>query len=415
VSRGPRVVLGVGGGIAAYKACLLLRLLTESGHDVRVVPTRSALQFVGAPTWAALSGAPVSTEVWDDVHEVPHVRLGQQADLVVVAPATADLLARAAHGLADDLLTSTLLTARCPVLLAPAMHTEMWEHPATAANVALLRERGVVVLDPAAGRLTGADSGAGRLPEPEALFEACRALLARPGAARADLAGRTVVVSAGGTREPLDPVRYLGNRSSGKQGYALAATAASRGARVVLVTTSSLPDPAGAEIVRVETAEQLRGAVLTAAEDADAVVMAAAVADFRPASTSQHKIKKSDDGGAPTVELVRNADVLAELARSPRRRPGQVVVGFAAETGDESGSVLDHGRAKLARKGCDLLVVNEVGDGRTFGLDTTAAVLLDREGGEQIVPEGTKHALADAVWDAVARRLRIPGGTAPSR
>ena len=415
MSRGPRVVLGVGGGIAAYKACLLLRLLTESGHDVRVVPTRSALQFVGAPTWAALSGAPVSTEVWDDVHEVPHVRLGQQADLVVVAPATADLLARAAHGLADDLLTSTLLTARCPVLLAPAMHTEMWEHPATQANVALLRERGVVVLDPAAGRLTGADSGAGRLPEPEALFEACRALLARPGAARADLAGRTVVVSAGGTREPLDPVRYLGNRSSGKQGYALAATAASRGARVVLVTTSSLPDPAGAEIVRVETAEQLRGAVLTAAEDADAVVMAAAVADFRPASTSQHKIKKSDDGGEPTVELVRNPDVLAELARSPRRRPGQVVVGFAAETGDASGSVLDHGRAKLARKGCDLLVVNEVGDGRTFGLDTTAAVLLDREGGEQVVPEGTKHALADAVWDAVALRLRVPGGTAPAR
>src|SRR4051812_9913983 len=413
----PRVVLGVGGGIAAYKVAELLRLLTESGHDVRVVPTRAALEFVGAPTWAALSGHPVTTEVWDDVHLVPHVRIGQQADLVLVAPATADLLARAAHGLADDLLTNTLLTARCPVLLAPAMHTEMWQHPATQANVALLRERGVVVLDPAVGRLTGADSGAGRLPEPEALFEACRALLARPVGAQPDLAGRTVVVSAGGTREPLDPVRFLGNRSSGKQGYALASTAASRGARVVLVTTSSLPDPAGAEVVRVETAEELRSAVVKAAEDADAVVMAAAVADFRPVTASQHKIKKSDDGGAPVVELVRNPDVLAELAeraRSSRRRPGQVVVGFAAETGDETGSVLDHGRAKLARKGCDLLVVNEVGRGRTFGLDTTSAVLLDRDGGEQVVPEGTKHALADAVWDAVAARLGIAGGTAVS-
>jgi phosphopantothenoylcysteine decarboxylase / phosphopantothenate---cysteine ligase len=416
VSSRRRVVLGVGGGIAAYKACLLLRLLTESGHEVRVVPTRSALEFVGAPTWAALSGQPVSTEVWDDVHEVPHVRLGQRADLVVVAPATADLLARAANGLADDLLTNTLLTARCPLLLAPAMHTEMWEHPATQANVALLRERGVVVLEPAAGRLTGADSGTGRLPEPEALFAACRAVLERAGLGEptTDLAGRTVVVSAGGTREPLDPVRYLGNRSSGKQGYALAETAAARGARVVLVSTSALPDPAGAEVVRVETAEQLRTAVLGAAEEADVVVMAAAVADFRPATTSEHKIKKADDGGAPAIELVRNPDVLAELAGS-RRRPGQVVVGFAAETGDAAGSVLDHGRAKLARKGCDLLVVNEVGAGRTFGLDTTSAVILDRDGGEQDVPEGSKHALAHAVWDAVTLRLGVPGAPAPSR
>jgi phosphopantothenoylcysteine decarboxylase/phosphopantothenate--cysteine ligase len=412
VSARRRVVLGVGGGIAAYKACVLLRLLTESGHDVRVVPTRSALQFVGEPTWAALSGQPVSTEVWDDVHEVPHVRLGRTTDLVIVAPATADLLARAAHGLADDLLTNTLLTARCPVLLAPAMHTEMWEHPATRANVALLRERGVVVLEPAVGRLTGPDTGSGRLPEPDALFAACQAALDRP--APPDLAGRTVVVSAGGTREPLDPVRYLGNRSSGKQGYALAATAAARGARVVLVTTSSLRDPAGVEVVRVETADQLRTAVLAAAGAADAVVMAAAVADFRPVSAAQHKIKKADDGGAPTIELVRNPDVLAELS-GPARRPGQVVVGFAAETGDESGSVLDHGRAKLARKGCDLLVVNEVGEGRTFGQDTTSAVLLDREGGEQVVPEGSKQALAHTVWDAVAKRLGVPEGPQQSR
>jgi phosphopantothenoylcysteine decarboxylase/phosphopantothenate--cysteine ligase len=359
--------------------------------------------------------------VWDDVHEVPHVRIGQQADLVVVAPATADLLARAATGLADDLLTNTLLTARCPVLLAPAMHTEMWEHTATQANVALLRERGVVVLEPAVGRLTGVDSGSGRLPEPEALFAACRSVLERgdrmggtSGASLPDLSGRTVVISAGGTREPLDPVRYLGNRSSGKQGYALAETAAARGARVVLVTTSSLPDPAGAEVVRVETAEQMRGAVLAAAEDADVVVMAAAVADFRPATTSEHKIKKSDNGGAPTVELVRNPDILADLA-GKRRRPGQIIVGFAAETGDATGSVLDHGRAKLARKGCDLLVVNEVGEGRTFGQDTTSAVLLDREGTEQVVPEGTKHALAHAVWDAVSHRLVVSEGHAPAR
>jgi phosphopantothenoylcysteine decarboxylase/phosphopantothenate--cysteine ligase len=371
---------------------------------VRVVPTRSALEFVGAPTWAALSGHPGHTDVWDDVHEVPHVRLGREADLVVVAPATADLLARAAHGLADDLLTNTLLTARCPVLLAPAMHTEMWEHPATRANVATLRERGVAVLDPASGRLTGADTGPGRLPEPDELFAACRDLLAAGAAPPRDLVGRTVVVSAGGTREPLDPVRYLGNRSSGKQGYALARVAATRGADVVLVSSSALPDPAGVRVVRVETARELREAVLAEAAQADVVVMAAAVADFRPAEVAEHKIKKSDDGGAPTVELVRNPDVLAELS-AHRLRAGQVVVGFAAETGDASGDVVSHGRAKLARKGCDLLVVNEVGVGRTFGTDTNAAVLLDRDGGEQVVPEGPKSALAAAVWDAVVARL----------
>ncbi|MGZ4624985.1 MAG: bifunctional phosphopantothenoylcysteine decarboxylase/phosphopantothenate--cysteine ligase CoaBC, partial [Kineosporiaceae bacterium] len=250
---GPRVVLGVSGGIAAYKACLLLRLLTESGHDVTVVPTAAALEFVGAPTWAALSGHPVSSTVWDGAESVPHVRLGRDADLVVVAPATADLLARAAHGQADDLLTSTLLTARCPVLLAPAMHTEMWLHPATQANVTTLRDRGVVVLDPAAGRLTGADSGPGRLPEPEAILGVALTLLRR-GTAPPDLAGRRVVISAGGTREPLDPVRFLGNRSSGRQGYALAATAAARGATVILVAANSaLPAPAGVDVVPVGT------------------------------------------------------------------------------------------------------------------------------------------------------------------
>src|SRR5690349_19841836 len=324
------IVLGVGGGIAAYKACELLRLFTESGHRVRVVPTASALRFVGAPTWAALSGQPVADDVWSDVHEVPHVRLGQQADLVVVAPATADLLAKAAHGLADDLLTNTLLTARCPVVLAPAMHTEMWEHPATVANVATLRARGVVVIEPAVGRLTGADSGKGRLPDPAEIFAVARRALARGVAAPADLAGRHVVVTAGGTREPLDPVRFLGNRSSGRQGYAFARTAVARGARVTLVAAHvDLPDPAGVELVRVETTGELHDAVLAAAGGADAVVMAAAPADFRPASYAEHKIKKPGDGTAPTIGLTTTPDIAAALGE--RKRPGQVLVAFAAE------------------------------------------------------------------------------------
>jgi phosphopantothenoylcysteine decarboxylase/phosphopantothenate--cysteine ligase len=411
-SQALRVVLGVAGGIAAYKAVELLRLLTESGHDVRVVPTRSALEFVGAPTWAALSGRPVTAEVWGDVHEVPHVRVGQQADLVVVAPATADLLARAAAGLADDLLTSTLLTTRAPVLLAPAMHTEMWQHPATQANVATLRKRGAVVLDPAVGRLTGADSGPGRLPEPQAIFAACLRLLAGPGpAAGTDLVGRHVVVSAGGTREHLDPVRFLGNRSSGRQGYALAETALARGARVTLVAANvALPDPAGAAVVRVVSAQQLRAAVLEAAADADAVVMAAAVADFRPAEQRDTKIKKSAGDPAP-VALVRNPDVLAELAARPH--DGQVVVGFAAETGDETGDVLSHGRAKLAAKGADLLVVNEVGHDRGFEGPDNAAVVLGADGTEVDVPHGPKEALADAVWDLVAARWRSEPSASP--
>lgn len=395
-----RVVLGVSGGIAAYKACELLRRLTESGHDVRVVPTASALHFVGAATWSALSGHPVSTEVWSDVHEVPHVRIGQSADLVVVAPATADLLARAAQGLADDLLTNTLLTARCPVVFAPAMHTEMWEHPATRANVATLRERGAVVIEPAVGRLTGVDTGKGRLPDPDAIFEVCRRVLAR-GASTPDLAGRHVVVSAGGTREPLDPVRFLGNRSSGKQGYALARTAAARGARVTLIEANTgLPDPAGVDVVRVGTAVQLREAVLKATADADAVVMAAAVADFRPATYAEGKIKKKDGEEPAPIVLVRNPDILAEIG-AERARPGQLIVGFAAETDD----MLANGRAKLRRKGCDLLVVNEVGERKTFGAEENEAVILAADGAETPVPYGPKEALADTVWDLVVPAL----------
>ncbi|HVD28636.1 MAG TPA: bifunctional phosphopantothenoylcysteine decarboxylase/phosphopantothenate--cysteine ligase CoaBC [Mycobacteriales bacterium] len=409
-STRPRVVLGVGGGIAAYKVAELLRLLTESGHDVRVVPTRAALEFVGAPTWAALSGHPVATDVWADVHEVPHVRIGQEADLVLVAPATADLLARAAHGLADDLLTTTLLTARCPVVMAPAMHTEMWLHPATVANVATLRERGVEVLEPASGRLTGADTGPGRLPEPAEIFAAARRALTGRTAAR-DLAGRHVVVSAGGTREHLDPVRFLGNRSSGRQGWALASTAAARGARVTLVAANvALPEPSGVSVVPVVSAEELRAAVLAAATDADAVVMAAAVADFRPRDTQDTKIKKGA-GEPDSVALVRTADVLAEVARAPRVRPGLVVVGFAAETGDAEGDALAHGRAKLATKGADLLVVNEVGGrGHPTGFEgaQNAAVVLGADGSRTDVPLGPKEALADTVWDLVRDRWAAP-------
>ncbi|MEV4812519.1 bifunctional phosphopantothenoylcysteine decarboxylase/phosphopantothenate--cysteine ligase CoaBC [Micromonospora avicenniae] len=394
------IILGVGGGIAAYKACELLRLFTESGHRVRVVPTASALRFVGAPTWAALSGQPVADDVWSDVHEVPHVRLGQHADLVVVAPATADLLAKAAHGLADDLLTNTLLTARCPVVLAPAMHTEMWEHPATVANVATLRSRGVRVVEPAVGRLTGVDTGKGRLPDPAEIFAVARRVLARGVGAPADLAGRRVVVTAGGTREPLDPVRFLGNRSSGKQGYAFARTAVARGAQVTLISANvSLPDPAGVDLVRVGTTAELREATLKAAAEADAVVMAAAPADFRPAVYAPGKIKKADDGSAPTIELVTNPDIAAELGE--RRRPDQVLVVFAAETGDAEAN----GRAKLARKRADLIVINEVGTDKVFGADTNAATVIGADGSVTRMPEQSKGDLADGVWDLVVTRL----------
>jgi phosphopantothenoylcysteine decarboxylase / phosphopantothenate---cysteine ligase len=395
-----RVILGVGAGIAAYKVCELLRRLTESGHHVRVVPTAESLNFVGAATWAALSGEPVTASPWDDVHEVPHVRLGQGADLVFVAPATADLLARAATGQANDLLTSVLLTARCPVVFAPAMHTEMWEHPATRANVATLRSRGCLVLDPASGRLTGPDTGPGRLPEPDELWQVAVRVLARgPAALTQDLAGRRVVVSAGGTREEIDPVRFLGNWSSGRQGYALARAAVARGAQVTLVAANvEAADPAGATVVTVTSACEMRSAVLSAAADADAVVMAAAVADFRPAARSDAKIKRAGTAPAP-LPLVENPDILREL--TAERRPGQVITGFAAETDN----VAENGRAKLAAKGCDLLVVNQVGSGLAFGTSDNAATILAADGEVTDVPRGPKEVLADVVWDMVLARL----------
>ena len=405
-----RIVLGVSGGVAAYKAALLLRAFTEAGHDVRVVPTPGALNFVGAATFEALSGNPVTTDVWSDVHQVAHVRIGQGADLVVVAPATADLLARAAAGRADDLLTATLLTVSCPVVFAPAMHTEMWLHAATQDNVATLRRRGAIVLPPAVGRLTGPDSGPGRLPEPEDIAALATVVLGSgPDALAHDLSGRRVVVSAGGTREPLDPVRYLGNRSSGKQGWALARVAAARGAEVVLVAANvDLPVPFGVRTVPVGTAEELRVAMLAEAASADVVVMAAAVADFRPESAAATKLKKGAASEPDSVPLVRNPDVLAELVT--KRAPGQLVVGFAAETGDDDGDVLSHARAKLARKGCDLLVVNDVSGGQVFGRAENTVVVLTADGAVTEVPQGSKDAVAAGIWATVVPRLHDSRG-----
>lgn len=406
-----RIIVGVAGGIAAYKACSVVRQLSEAGHDVRVVPTESALRFVGAATFEALSGHPVRTDVFEDVPDVPHVRMGQQADLVVVAPATADLLARAVAGRADDLLTATLLTARCPVLFAPAMHTEMWLHPATCENVATLRKRGVVVLEPASGRLTGSDSGPGRLPEPEEITTFAELLLARPDAMTYDMSGIKMLVTAGGTREALDPVRFIGNRSSGKQGYAVARVAAQRGAEVTLIAgnTAGLADPAGVHVLHITSAGQLHDAVSKHAPDAHVLVMAAAVADFRPANVATSKIKKTNDvQDGPTVELVRTDDVLAGAVR--QRADGQLpnmraIVGFAAETGDANGDVLFHARAKLRRKACDLLVVNAVGDGRAFEVDSNDGWLLGADGTEVALEHGSKTLMASRIVDAIATLL----------
>lgn len=406
-----RIVLGVGGGIAAYKAASLLRLFTEAGHSVQVVPTEASTRFVGIATWEALSGHPVSTTVFDAVDTVNHVRLGHEADLIVVAPATADLLAKAAAGLAADLLTNTLLMARGPVFFAPAMHTEMWNHPATQANVATLRARGAVVMDPATGRLTGKDSGPGRLPEPEDIFAAALAAAGTdsvPARASGLLSGKTVTVTAGGTREPLDPVRFLGNRSSGKQGAAIAEAALAEGARVRFIAAHlEVPVPQGAELVQVETALELREAVHEAARSTDVLVMSAAVADFRPGENADTKIKKRDDGSDPVITLVRNPDILAETVQN-RAETGTgpaLIVGFAAETGDGSGSVLEYGRRKLERKGCDLLVLNQVGRSLVFGQDSTEVRILSPHDDPQAEPAaltGSKAEIARHLMERIA-------------
>ncbi|OAV60919.1 bifunctional phosphopantothenoylcysteine decarboxylase/phosphopantothenate--cysteine ligase CoaBC [Enteractinococcus helveticum] len=404
-----RIVLGVTGGIAAYKAALLLRLMTEDGHEVHVVPTDSALKFVGKPTWEALSGQPVYNDTFEAVEDVNHVLQGRRADVVVLAPATANSIAKAAAGLAEDLLGNILLTATVPVVMAPAMHTEMWENPATKANVATLRSRGVHVIEPAVGRLTGVDTGKGRFPDPEDIWAQTQQIVAQAQTGD-QLAGRSVVISAGGTREALDPVRYLGNRSSGKQGVALAKAAAAQGAQVTLIAGAmdvQAPTHPNITVVRIESTRELLDAVLEHAQHQDALIMAAAVADFRPASATNEKIKKQDDASAPTIVLEQTEDVLRTSVE--QRAAGQplprVIVGFAAETGDETTSPLEYGRAKLQRKGCEILVVNEVGVGKVFGQNDNDVTILFANGREELSVQGSKDVVAEAIIEQLAVAL----------
>lgn len=425
-SEGPRrVVVGVSGSIAAYKAPFVVRLLRQAGHEVKVVATESALRFIGAPALAAVSGQAVSTGVFDDPAAVEHVAVAERAELVLVAPASADLLARVRAGRADDLLTATILTSQAPVVLAPAMHTQMWLNPATQDNVAVLRERGLTVIEPDSGRLTGKDSGVGRLPEPEQIVSKALAVLdlvpgakdgARAGEYGGALTGRHVVVSAGGTREPIDPVRYLGNRSSGHQGCALAVAAVEQGARVTLVqahVASELLEalPPSVTVISAGTAHDMLHAVREAARDADAVIMAAAVADFRPVTVAATKIKKQasaranlDGEPAMSIELTANPDILTGLVTNPPR-VGQVVVGFAAETGDDDGDVLFHGAAKARRKGAHLLAVNAVGEDLGFGDVPNAVVVLDAQGSELARGQGSKMEVARLLIDLTAGLL----------
>jgi phosphopantothenoylcysteine decarboxylase/phosphopantothenate--cysteine ligase len=396
------VVVGITGGIAAYKAVGVVRALVLAEHDVHVVATEAALRFVGKPTLEAISRNPVHTELYEGVAEVRHVAIGQAADLIVIAPATAHTLAKLAAGLADDLLGNTVLASTAPLVVAPAMHTEMWANAATVANTAVLRSRGVHVVGPAVGRLTGADSGPGRMEEPETIVAEALAVHARSASARRDLAGVRVLVTAGGTREPLDPVRFVGNRSSGRQGVALALAAAARGAEVTLLAANlDVPAPEGVTVLPVGTALELREAALAAAPGADVVIMAAAVADYRPAAVADAKIKKEQQGDRLVLELVKNPDVLAEISAS--RREGQIVVGFAAETEPDRDAMLALGRAKIAHKGCDLLVLNRVGWAEGFQSDSNAVVVLDRAGDIVGEASGSKAEVADRVLDAVVR------------
>ncbi|MCJ1704953.1 bifunctional phosphopantothenoylcysteine decarboxylase/phosphopantothenate--cysteine ligase CoaBC [Rathayibacter sp. VKM Ac-2926] len=396
------VVVGITGGIAAYKAVGVVRALVLEGHDVHVVATEAALRFVGKPTLEAISRNAVHTELYEGVAEVRHVAIGQAADLIVIAPATAHTLAKLATGLADDLLGNTVLASTAPVVVAPAMHTEMWANAATVANVATLRSRGVHLVGPAVGQLTGADSGPGRMEEPATIVAEALAVHARATAARRDLEGLRVLVTAGGTREPLDPVRFVGNRSSGRQGVALAVAAAARGARVTLLAANlDIEAPQGVAVVSVGTALELREAAFAAARDADIVIMSAAVADYRPADVSEAKIKKEQQGDRLVLELVKNPDVLAEI--SAAKTDGQLIVGFAAETEPDRDAMLALGRAKIARKGCDLLVLNRVGWAEGFQSDSNTVVVLDPAGDIVIEASGSKASVADRVLDVVAR------------
>ncbi|MFP3901880.1 MAG: bifunctional phosphopantothenoylcysteine decarboxylase/phosphopantothenate--cysteine ligase CoaBC [Acidimicrobiia bacterium] len=391
--EGRRVVLGVSGGIAAYKAVEVCRRLIDRGAHVVPVLTQGATRFVGPTTFSALASERAHTSLFDDDDPIPHTRLGRSADLVLVAPATARVIGSYAAGISNDLLTATLLATRAPVVVCPAMHTEMWDHPAVQANIATLAARGVHLVPPEEGRLAGGDVGSGRLASPATIVDAVTDVLAHRG----ELAGLHVLVTAGGTREPIDPVRFIGNRSSGKQGHALADEAASRGAKVTIVTTAGLPAPAGADVIAVETAAEMHDAVLTRAATADVVVMAAAVADFRPTKAASEKIKKK--AGIPEVTLERTPDILAGLGAD--KRPGQTLVGFAAETGD----VRQNAAEKLAAKGVDLIVANDVtAPGAGFEHDTNRVVILHADGTEREVPLAGKRAVARAVFDAVLER-----------
>ena len=398
------IVVGITGGIAAYKAIGVVRALVLAGHDVHVVATDAALRFVGRPTLEAISRNPVHSDLYEGVAEVRHVAMGQRADLIVIAPATAHTLAKLATGLADDLLGNTVLASTAPLVLAPAMHTEMWQNPATVANVALLVERGAHIVGPASGQLTGSDSGPGRMAEPDEIVAAALAVVGPR-----DLAGRRILVTAGGTREPLDPVRFIGNRSSGKQGVALARAAAARGAEVTLVVANiddgvlasdpSTGSAADFRVLHVSTTAELQAATLLAAGQADTVIMAAAVADYRPEAIADVKIKKEKQGDSLDLHLVKNPDILKELTAA--RRKGQVVIGFAAETEADRDALLELGRAKAKRKGVDYLVVNRVGWTEGFATDRNAIIMLDAPGDIVAEAEGSKASVADRILDVI--------------
>ena len=412
MSSAPRIVVGITGGIAAYKAVNVVRAFVLRGFDVHVVATEAALRFVGTPTLEAISRNPVYTGLYDGVSEVRHVMIGQSADLIVIAPATANSIAKLAAGLADDLLGNTILASTAPLVIAPAMHTEMWNNAATVANVATLRSRGVTIVGPGVGALTGTDVGPGRMEEPETIVEVALATLeAASGraaqarsAASADLAGTRILISAGGTREPLDPVRFLGNRSSGKQGVALAQAAAARGADVTLIAAHLEVDaPLGVDVVTVSSALDLDLAMRQAAPAADVVIMAAAVADYRPVTVATGKIKKEQVGDTLTLDLVKNPDILAAL--SADKAPGQIVIGFAAETELDTDALLALGRAKIARKGCDYLVVNRVGWTEGFASDDNVVIVLDATGAIVNEASGSKISVANRILDVLAHRV----------
>ena len=396
-----RIILGITGGIAAYKATVIIRQLTESGHDVKVIPTANALRFIGATTLEALSHNAVDPDLYTDVESVKHVELGQSADLVIVAPATAAFLARLASGLADDLLLNTLLATKAPILVAPAMHTEMWQNAATQANVETLRARGIQILEPASGRLTGADSGPGRLPEPEEIVAAALALLATQ-----DFTSKRLLITAGGTQEPIDPVRFIGNHSSGKQAIALAGQATARGALVTLVAANvSAPISAVHKLIRVTTAAELEAAVNAELGSVDAVIMAAAVADFKVETVAETKLKRSELGSEINLKLVANPDILANLVRRVESEQLAVTtVGFAAETATSANDLQRLAEQKLQTKGCDILVANNVSGGAVFGSDENSVLVLSKSG-SVTARDGSKQAIADHILDVVGQEI----------